>query len=145
MLQKLSSGSPSLQALCMFDWQGTQTQPRLFSPLSNAKPQLRSLVCTLRNSNIAITSLMCTLRNSNDNSNYALCSRVKTVYIIQGIANVSTLEIWAARPYMLSVSLIRCKNEALNKIALQKHHYVLQRSEKTIKWQNLPYSFLPVC
>ena len=50
MLQKLSSGSPSLRAPCMFDWQGTQTQPRLFSPLSNAKPQIRSLVCTLRTS-----------------------------------------------------------------------------------------------
>ena len=47
------------------DWQGIQTQPRLFSPLSNAKPQIRSLVCTLRNSNITITSLVCTLRNSN--------------------------------------------------------------------------------
>ena len=59
------------------DWQGTQTQPRLISPLSNAKLQIRSLVCTLRNSNIAITSLVCTLHNSKDNSNYALCYRVK--------------------------------------------------------------------
>ena len=30
----------------------------------NAKSQIRSLMCTLRNSNIAITSLVCTLRNS---------------------------------------------------------------------------------
>ena len=37
--------------------------------------------------------------------------------------NVFTLKkIWAACPYMLSVSLIRCKNEALKKIVLQKHH-----------------------
>ena len=30
--------------------------------------------------------------------------------------NVSTLKIWAAWPYMLSVSLIRCKNEALKNL-----------------------------
>ena len=41
-------------------WQGTQT----FFSRWNAKSQIRSLVCTLRNSNIAITSLVCTLRNS---------------------------------------------------------------------------------
>ena len=44
----------------MFDWQGTQT----FFSRWNGKSQIRSLVCTLRNSNIAITSLVCTLRNS---------------------------------------------------------------------------------
>ena len=44
----------------MFDWQGTQT----FFSRWNAKSQIRSLVCTLRNSNIAITSLVCTLRHS---------------------------------------------------------------------------------
>ena len=39
--------------------------PRTFcSRFWNAKSQIRSLVCTLRNSNIAITSLVCTLRNS---------------------------------------------------------------------------------
>ena len=69
-----------IQAPCMFDCQGTQT----FFSRWNAKSQIRSLVCTLRNSNIAITSVVCTLCNSkcaisNDNSNYALCSRVKTV------------------------------------------------------------------
>ena len=48
-----------MRAPCMFDWQGTQTFSRW-----NAKSQIRSLVCTLRNSNIAITSLVCTLRNS---------------------------------------------------------------------------------
>ena len=31
--------------------------------------------------------------------------------------------------YMLSVSLIMSKSEALKKIVLQKHHYVLQKSE----------------
>ena len=50
---------------CLFDWPGTQT----FFSRWNAESQIRSLVCTLRNSNITITSL----------SNYALCSRVKTV------------------------------------------------------------------
>ena len=38
--------------------------PYILLPLWNAKSQIRSLVCTLRNSNIAITSLVCTLRNS---------------------------------------------------------------------------------
>ena len=50
-----------MRAPCMFDWQGTQT----FFSGWNAKSQIRSLVCTLRNSNIAITSLVCTLHNSN--------------------------------------------------------------------------------
>ena len=49
----------------MFDWQGTQTQATHLLPLWNAKPQIRSLVCTLRNSNITVTSLKCTLCNSN--------------------------------------------------------------------------------
>ena len=30
-------------------------------------------------------------------------------------------KIWAAWPYMLSMYVIWCKNEALKKIALQKH------------------------
>ena len=38
--------------------------PDILLPLWSAKSQIRSLVCTLRNSNIAITSLVCTLRNS---------------------------------------------------------------------------------
>ena len=38
--------------------------PRHSSPLWNAKSQIRSLVCTLHNSNIAITSLVCTLHKS---------------------------------------------------------------------------------
>ena len=46
---------------------------------------------------------------------------------------VSTFKkIWVAWPYKatsISVPLIRCKNEALKNIALQKHHQVLQRSE----------------
>ena len=49
-----------MRAPCMSDWQGTQT----FFSRWNAKSQIRSLVCTLRNSNIAITSLVCTLGNS---------------------------------------------------------------------------------
>ena len=50
---------------CMFDWQGTQTSSPALD--LNAKPQIRSLMLTLRNSNIAITCtfLVCTLRNSN--------------------------------------------------------------------------------
>ena len=68
--------STGIRAPCMSDCQGTQT----FFSRWNAKSQVRSLVCTLLNlSNIAITSVVCILRNSNDNSNYALCSRVKTV------------------------------------------------------------------
>ena len=82
-----------MRAPCTFDWQLGYTD--ILLPLWNAKSQIRSLVCTLRNSNIAITSLVCTLHNSNititslvctlhnsnDNSNYALCSRVKTVLV----------------------------------------------------------------
>ena len=49
-----------MRAPCIFDWQGTQT----FFSRWKAKSQIRSLVCTLRNSNIAITSLVCTLRKS---------------------------------------------------------------------------------
>ena len=36
--------------------------------------------------------------------------------------NVFTLKIWAACPYMLSVSLIKCENEALKKQTPHKHH-----------------------
>ena len=71
------------QALCIFDWQGTQTRATHLLPLWNAKPQIQSLVCALRNSNIAITSLVCTLHNSNCAIRMiiqiALCSHVKTV------------------------------------------------------------------
>ena len=54
------------------------------SPAGMQNPQIWSLVCTLRNSNIAITSLVCTLRNSKCTiqmiiPNYALSSHVKTV------------------------------------------------------------------
>ena len=74
-----------MRAPCMFDWQDIQT----FFFHWNAKSQIRSLVCTLHNSNIAITSLVCTLRNSEcaiqiHNSNYALCSHVKTVFMLSG-------------------------------------------------------------
>ena len=45
--------------------------------------------------------------------------RLKTLF-----NNVSLLKIWAACPYMLSVSLIKCKHEALKKKkAPQKPHY----------------------
>ena len=53
-----STGNAS--SMHVFDWQGSQT----FFSRWNAKSQIRSLVCTLHNSNIAITSLVCTLRNS---------------------------------------------------------------------------------
>ena len=39
---------------------------------------------------------------------------------------LSLLKIWATCPYTLSVSLIRCKNEALKKNAPQKHHTLLE-------------------
>ena len=72
----------------MFDWQGTQTFSRW-----NAKSQIRSLMCTLRNSNIAITSLVCTLRNSKCafriKIQNTLCRRVKTVKVF-----------WTARDFL---------------------------------------------
>ena len=52
------------QHTCVFDWQGTQTQPCLFSSLSKGESHFRSLVCIMRNSKYASTSIMCTLRNS---------------------------------------------------------------------------------
>ena len=53
------------------------------------------------------------------------------------------LKIWAACPYMLSVSLMRCKNEALKKIAPQKHHKCFKKA-KIGKWPEIPYSFLRI-
>ena len=44
---------------------------------------------------------------------------------------------------MLSVSLVRCKNEALKKIVLQNHHYVLQKSENG-QVTRFAYSFYPI-
>ena len=50
-----------MRAPCMFDWQGTQ---KFFSRW-NAKSQIRSLVGTLRNSNIAILSCVhCVIQNA---------------------------------------------------------------------------------
>ena len=57
--------------------------------------------------------------------------------------NVSTLKIWAAWPYMLSVSLIRRKNEALEKKKCFKSTIKCFKEEKIDKWQDLPYSFPP--
>ena len=70
---------------CLID-RVPQTRATHLLPLWNAKPQIRSLVCTLRNSNITVISLVCTLHNSklrnlHNYSNCALCCRVKTVDI----------------------------------------------------------------
>ena len=44
------------------------------------------------------------------------------VYQRHCLTMFSLWQIWAASPYILSVSLIRCTNEALKKIAPQNHH-----------------------
>ena len=54
-----------MRALCMFDWQGTQTFFSRSGMLNPKRAQIRSLVCTLLNSNITIKSLVCTLHNLN--------------------------------------------------------------------------------
>ena len=46
--------------------------------------------------------------------------------------------------HAMSVSLIRCSNEALKKFAPQKHQEVLQRSENRQVTRFIYYSFLPV-
>ena len=55
----------------------------------------------------------------------------------------SLLKIWAACPYMLSVSLIRCKNEALKELHL-KSTINCFKDVKINKWPDLSYSFLPI-
>ena len=57
--------------------------------------------------------------------------------------NVFTLKIWAAWPYMLSVSLIRCKNEALKNMHL-KSTIKCFKEVKIDKWPDLSDSFLPI-
>ena len=62
-----------MRAPCIFDWQGTQA---FFSRsgMINPKFGLSCVHCIIQ-----ISQLL--MHNSNDNSNYALCSRVKTVYV----------------------------------------------------------------
>ena len=50
---------------------------------------------------------------------------------------------WAAWAYMLSVALIRCKNEALKKLHL-KSTIKCFKEVKIDKWPDLSYSFLPI-
>ena len=54
----------------------------------------------------------------------------------------SLFKIWAACPYMLSVSLIRCKNEALKNLHL-KSIIKCFKEVQIDKRPDLPYSFLP--
>ena len=55
----------------------------------------------------------------------------------------SLFKIWAARPYMLLVSFIRYKNEALNKLQLKSTIKCFEEV-KIDKWPDLSYSFLPI-
>ena len=59
---------------------------------------------------------------------------------------VLLVKIWATWPYMLSVSLIRCKNEALRRIELQNRTSKVIKCFKEVKiekWLALLYSFSP--
>ena len=55
----------------------------------------------------------------------------------------SLLKIWAAWPYMLSVSLVRCKNEALRNMYFKSIIKCFKRV-KIDKWPDSPYSFPPI-
>ena len=55
----------------------------------------------------------------------------------------SLLKIWAACPSMLSVSLIRCTNETLEKCN-SKAPLSASKQVKIDKWLDLSYSFLPI-
>ena len=58
------------------------------------------------------------------------------------ILKFSLLKNSAACPYMLSVSLIRCKNEALKNLHL-KSTIKCFKEVKIDKWPDLSYQFLP--
>ena len=55
----------------------------------------------------------------------------------------SLFKIWAAWSYMLSVSLVRCKNEALKKLYYKSIIKYFKRV-KMDKWPDSPYSFSPI-
>ena len=55
----------------------------------------------------------------------------------------SLLKIWAASPYMLSVSLVRCNIEALKKLHF-KSTIKCFKDVKIDKWPDLSYSLFPV-
>ena len=55
----------------------------------------------------------------------------------------SLLKIWAVCPYMLSVSLIRCKNEALKNLHLKSTIKCFKQVKIDI-WLDYLYSFLPI-
>ena len=63
--------------------------------------------------------------------------------MFSGGGGVHFKKIWAAWPYMHSVSLIRCKNEALKKLHL-KSTIKCFKEVKIDKWLDLSYSFLPI-
>ena len=68
-----------------------------------------------------------------------LCKSLKALF-----NNVFTLKkIWAAWPYMQSVSLVRCKNEALKKLYFKSIIKCFKRV-KIDKWPDSPYSFSPI-
>ena len=53
--------------------------------------------------------------------------------------NVFTLKIWAAWPYMLSVSLVRCKNEPWKNCTSFKSIIKCFKRVKIDKWPDSPY------
>ena len=57
---------------------------------------------------------------------------------------LKALSFWATCPYMLSVSLIRCKNEALKKNCTSKAPLSASKKVKICKWPEIPYSFLSI-
>ena len=63
-----------------------------------------------------------------------------TIYQNYTFALKKLLKNWAALPYILSVSVIRCKNEAVKKLHFKSIIKCFKRV-KTDKWPDLPYSF----
>ena len=54
------------------------------------------------------------------------------------------LKIWAAWPYMLPVSLLRCKNEALKNCTSKASLSASKECMKIDKWPDSPYSSPPI-
>ena len=67
-------------------------------------------------------------------------SRLFTLKALFNNAASALKQIWAAWPYMLPVSMIRCKNEAL-KILHFKNIFKCFKEVNIDKWPDLPYPF----
>ena len=75
--------------------------------------------------------------------NWWLVYRGKEVYFKASFNNTQFTKISAAWPYMLSVSLIRCKNEALKNLYFKSIIKCFKRV-KIDKWLDSPCSYFPI-